>query len=453
MTLLLAILSAIAPVVLDAGPLKVEIHTARAAQRFYVIDQLSKWNLFSHGQYRRRLGPFDADDEAVLAKHATVRKAHGYGDMDTTFYLASDFDAALAGAVKARLLTPAEADVEREVMKRFAPRIDAFLDADQPLVEAAVAQLLAHRAELTVFAKRASRFTGERRVEMPLFLVPSGEKGMSGGGANGGVLTAEVAEGMDTYYTVVHESWHAFVQSHYDALIAAAKRTPGLNDELLSEGLAYAVMPGLYHDGKDDKLARQVGSDLDRGARTDEHERRLAAFNRYGLALRPLLATALDDRRETLVSFLPRACDAFRVLASLDLGATAPRLASFFFFGAKDDGLMALAIGKPANAWGRPHGAEGYAVLSHAQPNDVVVLRFTLADLPSVAPDAIRDLLPATIDEIRATLQAGNAVEREATRRGWKIILLAAPDAQRLGVLTQQSKSMARVLPAEPAKP
>src|SRR5262245_48861457 len=86
------VLANLVPVaVLDAGPLKVEVHASANAQLFYVVDQMSGWSIYCHPQYRRGLGPFSPADEKLLQKHVAVRKAHGWGDLEPIFYSTNDW--------------------------------------------------------------------------------------------------------------------------------------------------------------------------------------------------------------------------------------------------------------------------------------------------------------------------------------------------------------------------
>src|SRR5689334_989600 len=72
-------------VIIHAGPLVLEVGIHRGGQLFHSVDQLSDWALSCHQQYRQHLGPFSASDEALLAKHAAVRKVRGYGVLDQVF--------------------------------------------------------------------------------------------------------------------------------------------------------------------------------------------------------------------------------------------------------------------------------------------------------------------------------------------------------------------------------
>jgi hypothetical protein len=435
--------------VLDAGPLKVEVHASASSQLFYVVDQMSGWSLYCHPQFRRRLGPFSAAEETLLQKHAAVRKAHGWGALEIVFYPAEDWRGAIDKAVKDRRLTKSEADTEREVLSYFSPKVTAFTEAQRPMIEKAVTGLRGRTTELAGFAHKVARFTGQQGdLRLPLYLVPSPEKESGGGGANGGVLVVEVAEGADPYFTLVHEAWHAFVDQQGSALDAAVKSTPGLDRTLLGEGMAYVIHPGLFHPGTGDALLQRVRGDLKEArTNTDERFRRYAMFNRFALALRPLLSAALDDPNETLARFLPRACDVFRSLQSLSPALDAPALHGIFLFGPKLSSLWDRVVAQRINVWGRNHDAKGYEVLAKAQPGDVVLLLFTSAELSAGVPDGVRDLLPASMSDVKGALDAGKTFEAEAARRQWRVILLAAPDQDRLAEAARTSDRIKSFMP------
>ncbi len=434
-------------VALDAGPLRVDISTSTAAQLFHIVDQMSGWSVYCHPQFKRRLGPFSPRDEALLAKHAALRKAHGYGVLDQTFYPAHDWRSALEHAVNGEKLTRKEAADEREVLERFQAIVSPLIDSGVPAIESSIAKLTKHAEELEAFARRASRFTQQAELHLPLYLVPSGERTTGGGGANGGVLVVEVGEDGDPYFTLLHEAWHAFVDRRVDALDAAVQRTPGLDRTLLGEGMAYAIYPGLYHPGAGDELRAKVRNDLaDSKTHDDERFRRYAMFNRYGLALRPLLEAALDDPNETLQTFLPRACDVFRALESLNTALEGRAIHGIFLFGPTIASLRDRAASRRVNVWGRRHDRDGYRVLANARPNDLVLLLFTLKELSAGIPDEVRDLLPIPLEQVKASLSRGEPIEAGAARREWQVILLAAPDEAGIAALARASKALERAL-------
>jgi hypothetical protein len=444
--LLTVVAASTAPsVTVQAGPLTLEVGLHRGGQVFHIVDQLSDWHVYCHPQYRRQLARFSGPEEALLVKHAAIRKARGYGVLDQVFYPADDWRAALDAAVRDGKLTTTEGDTERAVLDAFEPRLKTLLDEGQKTVERATAALKKRGPELEAFARKAARFTGTTNVKMPLYLVPSPGSG-GGGGANGGSLVVEVGADSDPYYVVVHEAWHAFVEGQSSLLDAAAKRPPGLDRTALSEGFAYAINPGIFHAEPGDPLARKVKSDINETKR-DERFLRYALFNRLGLALRPLLVEALDDPHQTLVTFLPRACDVYRAIESLTAGLDGPGVPGIFVFGPNLTPIWDRAIAQKVNVWGRKHSTEGYATLSKAQPGDHVLLLFTSADLRTDPPADYRDLLPLPLEKVRAAVAAGKPVEAEASRRQWHVLLLAAPDDASLVALSRRSSTLARWWP------
>jgi hypothetical protein len=439
------------PVVLHAGPLKLTIHDSEAAQLFHIVDQLSVWNIYCHPQYRAGLGAFSPAEEQLLRTHAKVRAAHGYGVIDEVFYAESDWRTALDRAVAAGRLSRSEADTERKVVSAFAAKLKPFIAAGRPAVTRAINKLRAHGPELTVFARKAARFTGQTALDVPVYLIPSHGLG-GGGGMNGGILVVEVGASVDPYYTLLHEAWHGFVERQAAALDAACASVPDLDRTLLAEGLAYAVYPGLYHPGQEDALLEQVRADLrDIKTNHDERSRRLAWFRRYGLALRPLLAAALEDPNQTLAGFLPRACDVFRALASLSPALEDARPQGIFVLGPHVASLWSWVTAQHTNVWRRDHDAQGYEALTHAQPGDVVLLVFTAAQPAGSVPEAWRDLLPVAPEQVKAALDAGTSLEATAVRRQCNVILLAAPDAAGVAELARKSPLLAKVLPKPPS--
>jgi hypothetical protein len=81
-----------------------------------------------------------------------------------------------------------------------------------------------------------------------------------------------------------------------------------VDEETMTEGLAYALAPGLLHSPERDALADLVAADRALKLRAP-----LARFERLGLALREPLKKAMDDG-STLRTFFPQACDAWGLL-------------------------------------------------------------------------------------------------------------------------------------------
>src|SRR5262249_38512302 len=227
--LLATIAVAAAPrVIVQAGPLVLDVGAHRGGQLFHIVDQLSDWGLSCHQQYRRNLAPFSPQEEALLTRHAAIRKARGYGVLDHVFYPADDWRSALDVAVRDGKLTSAEADTERAVLAAFEPRVKKLLDNGQKPIDRATASLKKRAPELEAFARKAARFTGTAKVAMPLYLVPSPATG-GGGGASGGILFVEVGTDSDPFDVLIHEAWHLFVEAQGGLLDVAAKRPPGFN--------------------------------------------------------------------------------------------------------------------------------------------------------------------------------------------------------------------------------
>src|SRR5262249_9190266 len=152
----------------------------------------------------------------------------------------------------------------------------------------------ARQAELAAFATKAGRLFGVKDVAVPVYLFANPDETSIGGGYNGGVLTLEGPRQRDAFPSFQHQGFHTFLDRRVADSSPAAATAPGLDAQTLNEGLAYALSPGLLHTGgKDaDPLAGRVRADIGKPF-TDSYTR----YNRYGLALRPLVKAALDDEK------------------------------------------------------------------------------------------------------------------------------------------------------------
>ena len=448
---------------LDAGPLRLEICVSgRTATLFHVVDQVSGWSEFCHGQYaedsQSRDGGFSPRDRELLARHVTVRTAHGWGrGLEQTFYTPADLDAAIKTGVAAGSLTAAEAAIEREVLLHFAPRIDALRERQAAVVRAFAERLVAQRANLQEFAQKVSRFCGGTTVTVPVFLLANPSEYNCGGGFNGGRLTWEVPSQSDTYYGFLHEVFHAFLEPHRAQFDEVARRVPGLDSMTLNEGMAYALSPGLLHpEGSGDPLLSEVRRDIERKSPLTNNYTR---FHRLGLALRPLLREALDDKQQTLTTFLPRAADAWRVAVALDLtyGATAdgdklPE-GTWFSAGPAWRELTQLAASRGHGLSSFNHSAEHYRkILSRSRPGSMVVLLFALDHRDKNVPEAYQDMLPIPWSQIGAALERGETLEMTGKARERRIVLLAAPTQPQLVALIQKTRLLSPDAAAAPPK-
>ena len=242
----------------------------------------------------------------------------------------------------------------------------------------------------------ASKFFRVARVDVPVFLIPAPGKG-GGGGFNGGRLTVEVAEHGAANSVLLHELWHAFAESHRDRPIAAAKGQSGLDFETLSEGLAYAFVPGLhpFPDDASDWLARSAQTDASKFF--DEPYSR---FKRFAIALRPSLREALN-RGESLEDYLPRALEIWGAVAALADAETRSRRAYFFFGNTALKPLAGAVAAKGHDAWARALTQEAWLSLAaRIRPFDTVLLVGTPEELLQL-PAAIRTSLGASHSKLK----------------------------------------------------
>ncbi len=432
---------------LDVGSLTLDIYISKTANLFHAVDQIAQWSEFCHKQYvsyfQGLAGGMDKADRDFLARHAAIRKTHGWGrGLEQTFYTSLDLDAALALGVKEGLLSKEEAQTEREVLTHFQTRVERLMAEELPTLRKFAQGLQARRSDMTAFADVISQFVGGAKLTVPVYLMANPDERNCGGGFNGGRLTLEIAKNYDMYPTLLHELFHAFIRTKPGLIESAAKSVLGLDEETLSEGLAYAYNPGLVqagNSGQADQLLSMVAGFMSSGSSLKNSYPR---FSTYGLALRPLLKDALFGKRQTLETFLPRATDAWLVLTELDKARGAQSTSqshdyrkdprhSIFIFGIWDKpGLAALGSG---NIIGRDHVEDQYQeqLTKNAKPGDTIILLLSL-DAPSRVPDKFSDLLPLSWSETEAMLKQGQTVFRQSKARDMNIFLLATPSGEGL---------------------
>jgi hypothetical protein len=305
---------------LDAGPLKLDVYISETAQLFHVVDQISQWSEFSHEQYVRYFKSLDGglseSDRKILDEHVAIRKRYGWGrGPEQVFYTPLDLDEALKAGIANGHLTVAEAETERRVLNHFRPRVERLVADSKPL-EDFVREFAGRQSDLDTFATEVARFVGRSPAKpIPFYVIADPDDRNMGGGYNGGILTLEIPRKRDVYPTVLHELFHAFLETKKDKIEIAIHSVPGLDFQTLNEGLAYALSPGLQHTGDSDQLQAQVSAYIAKGALLSDSYTR---FSFFALALRPLLKDAMGDPHQNLESFLPRAVDAWVVLVELD---------------------------------------------------------------------------------------------------------------------------------------
>ena len=340
------------------------------------------------------------EDRSMLDRHAAVRSERGWGGgLEQTFYTPLDLEAALKLGVEKKHLDEYQAKIEGEVLAHFAPRVDKLLRAERPRLNAFAKRLKEYAPRLKDFATQASRLFGDAKHTLPIHLIANPADHDMGGGYNGERLTLEIPRKSDAFPTLLHEVFHAFLFPRMKDLEKAAEGVKGLDAQTLNEGLAYAISPGLFHNSgpKSDPLALRVREYRAGGAGLEDS---YARFHMFGLALRPLVKDALEKEGETFERLLPRAIDAWRVLAELAKADSAKRdyradpTPSAFIFGPAWQAAQERT--KPLNrhCFTRNHLAAHYDEMFKAndKPGDLVILLLSLSS-PERVPDAYRDVL------------------------------------------------------------
>lgn len=423
---------------IQAGPLTLEVRIgSRTAHLFHVVDQLSGWSEYCHMQYRRywekNYGPLKQEEVALLAEHAAIRKRRGWGSLEPIFYTSQDLEKVLTDP----RLGATDAAIERRVFAAFASRIEDMITSESGPAGQFVAVIEGKKPDLEIFATKAARLFGVKSLRLPVYLLVNPDDSMIGGGYNGGIITLEVPRKADAFPSFLHEVFHSFIEPHKSALNTAAMGVPGLNGETLNEGLAYALSPGIFHSGGPgaDPLRNQVSADIQNKKRLSDAYTR---FNRFGLALRPLVKEALEDPRATFDALLPRVVDTWRSLTEISLAVQPPDRVRIVSFGPAWETLndRSWALGYTLGSY--THVEDQYRqALAGAPAGTTIFLLYTpdfdarFRDIPA----AYRDLLPKSMAEIEAALTRGESIEAEGTARGLHIILLAAPTMDALKTL------------------
>jgi hypothetical protein len=337
-----------------------------------------------------------------------------------------------------------EAETERQVLMHFQSRVERLMADESPTLSQFIQQLQAKRSRMVAFANDASHFIGGARLTIPVYLMANPHERNCGGGFNGGRLTLEIAKHYDMYPTLLHEVLHAFLRTKQELIESAAKSVPGLDEETLSEGLAYAYNPGLIqagNSGQADQLLSAVAGYIAQGSSLKDSYTR---FNTYGLALRPLLKDAFLGKRQTLDQFLPRATDAWLVLTELDKARSAksafqahdyrkdPRH-SIFVFGILDQTGWAMLQRSNWHLFQRPHDTNDYKEMLavNAKPGDTIILLLSLGD-PRRVPGEFSDLMPLPWPEIESLLKKGQTVFKQGKARGMDVFVLATRTGESL---------------------
>jgi hypothetical protein len=418
------------------GPLTLEVYVSRTAHVFHVVDQLAAWDDSCHGQYREHM-ELSPEDEAELARYAEVRGKRRWGQgLEQTFYVPHDLEDAARAGERAKQVTRWELDVILPVLRRFAPRAEELLDSKRTVLEHAFEGV--DRARLTEAAEKLARFTGTKKLTVPVFPLASPAPG--GGGMDGGRLRWELYDGNVSSSVLLHELTHAFFAQREAELRTVVEATPGLSLTLLGEGFAYAMAPGLYPDGDGDNLRYNVAKDRENHqAWEDDGPGR---YRTYALGLRPLLAQALEEQA-TLESFLPRARDVFLALREVEEATVAaigpPKLA---IAGPAGDVVRERLLDSKYHLWINwfNHAEGSYReVLPELHAGDLFVLLVVAGD--ERIPEAFASLSPVPQQEIERHLASGKTIEEERVEpAGYRVVLLAAPTRDELQELARATR-------------
>jgi hypothetical protein len=292
--------------VVDFGPLILSISDSETAQLFHIVDQLSEWDQYAHRQYGRwaRSQNFTNEDRARLQQHAALRRARGRGKgFEQAFQVDDSIDGAAAAAVRNQLLTAAEVADEARILHHFETKLRALIEQQRAQLAQFRARLVTERAALTPTIASLARFAeSQDAVRVPVFLIANPEEANGGGGANGGRLVVEVPFA-DAMAFLLHESLHFLLVPHQE-LIRQTAAAAGLTWQMLNEGLAYALAPGIISDRREsDPLAEALARYLLRGTPASDA---YVQSNSMAAVIRPVLQASLD-RGETITTFLPKA--------------------------------------------------------------------------------------------------------------------------------------------------
>ncbi len=212
------------------------------------------------------------------------------------------------------------------------------------------------------------------------------------------------------YEYVVQDVFGLFASTKREATDAAARGADGLEGWRLRQALSYAYSPGMMGESG---LARLMESARDAASKGwDSDDSRTV----YPLALQPLLKRALDDKNQTLETFLPTAVNAWLVVEQLHKvmkrdeqcpaqtygSALSPAeyryyrsdpRHSIFTFGIVDrDAIETMARTSQHHLWAREHqvGAYHEMLTNIAKPGDTIVLLLSLDDSARVPKSGLR---------------------------------------------------------------
>jgi hypothetical protein len=296
----------------QAGPVKLRFLSSETAAVFRVVDQLSGWS--ASGPKRFGAIKLTEEDKALLALHGEIRFRVGWQATHAAFAVEASIDEACKTAVALGLLNRADAEIERKVFHAFEQRVREVNAPRTAQLTAAVQRFSGEGSRLAQFAKEAARFSASTLRIVDVYLLPSVE-GADGAYTAGRIVLEVPPDATDD--PLIHELWHG---SHLVQYQRAVQGKPRLDVETLSEGIAYAVQPGLFPaPAVRGALELTIGAAL----RSGEPSKLMGTARplELAVALRPALQRAWSAG--SLDAFLPTAAAIFEALAELDKAALA----------------------------------------------------------------------------------------------------------------------------------
>jgi hypothetical protein len=295
----------------NLGGLVLSISDAPTAQIFHIVDQLSQWDIYTHKEYVRwaeKTQLLDQQDRGLLLQHAEMRKRQVGHGFEQTFLVDDSIDNAASKGIAAHLLSPEEANTERDILLHFAPKLQPLLQQRQAEIVALEQELVAEQAHIAPLVVQLAHFSEVKDPPtVTVFLVANAEERNGGGEANGGRLVVEVPS-PNAIGTLLHESLHWLLKPQ-EAAIRSSAQGAGLDFTALNEGIAYALYPGIMADNEQgDGLIEQLVRMQLRGVPTSD---RYLQFNQIAAVIRPLLKSSLEHN-ETITTFLPKASSKWR---------------------------------------------------------------------------------------------------------------------------------------------
>ena len=110
-----------------------------------------------------------------------------------------------------------------------------LISESKPL-DNSVREFAREQSNFSAFATEVARFVGKSPARpIPFYVIADPDDSNIGGGYNGGYLTLEIPRKKDVYPTVLHELFHAFVETKRTEIETTARSVPRLDFQTLNE--------------------------------------------------------------------------------------------------------------------------------------------------------------------------------------------------------------------------